>query len=53
MEILIDLELIIKQAKDYQENENDISFPFYRAFHDLHPEAGDFLCNGLKNNFKD
>ena len=42
-----DLDKVIALAKEYQESKGDISFPFYRAFHDLYPEAGDYLYKNL------
>ena len=47
MKATIDLDLIIQEARKHQEHPEDISFPFYRAFHDLYPEAGDYLYNQL------
>ena len=43
----IDLDRIIAEARKSQEHSQDISFPFYRAFHDLYPEAGDYLYKPL------
>jgi hypothetical protein len=45
----IDLDRIIAEARKSQESPQDISFPFYRAFHDLYPEAGDYLYQQLTN----
>lgn len=47
MKATIDLDLIIQEARKSQEHPDDISFPFYRAFHDLYPEAGDYLYEEL------
>ena len=49
MKATIDLDLIIAEARKMQESKGDISFPFYRAFHDLYPEAGDYLYNQLSD----
>lgn len=47
---VIDIPKICAHAAQYQESNEDISFPFYRAFHDLYPEAGDLACDILENN---
>lgn len=41
MKVTIDVEAIAKRAAEYQENNDDISYPFWMAFRDMYPQAGD------------
>ena len=41
MKVTIDIEAIAKRAVEYQENNGDISYPFWMAFRDMYPNAGD------------
>ena len=41
MNITIDIEAITRLAKQYQDGNQDFSYPFWMAFRDLYPAAGD------------
>lgn len=53
MKITIDLDLIVKLARQSQEHPQDVSFPFYAGFHEAYPQAGDYLCNELMRSKDD
>ena len=50
MIITIDVAEIAKNASEYQENNEDLSYPFWMAFRDLYPEAGDVAAAILTSN---
>jgi len=61
MMVTIDIDAIAKRAAEYQaylmslrlikgENNNDISYPFWIAFRDLYPQAGDAVWAVLITN---
>ena len=50
MKVTIDIEAIAKRAAEYQENNGDISYPFWMAFRDLYPLAGDAAYAALITN---
>lgn len=50
MLVTIDVEAIAKLASKYQESNEDLSYPFWAAFRDLYPEAGDIAHDILETN---
>jgi hypothetical protein len=50
MMVTIDVLAIAKRAAEYQENNDDISYPFWMAFRDLYPQAGDAAWAALITN---
>jgi hypothetical protein len=50
MKVTIDIEAIAKRAAEYQENNGDFSYPFWMAFRDLYPSAGNAAWGKLASN---
>ena len=48
---VIDIPKICAQAQQYQEGHEDFSYPFWAAFRDLYPEAGDLAYKIFVENF--
>ena len=49
MIVTIDVSAIAKKASEYQEHNEDFSYPFWMAFRDLYPEAGDLAAAIIKS----
>ena len=52
MKVTIDIKAIAQKAQEYQEHDEDYSYPFWMAFLDLHPEEGNLMAVLLKDLFK-
>jgi hypothetical protein len=50
MKVTIDIKAIAQKAQEYQEHDEDYSYPFWMAFRDLYPEEGNFAAFLLKQN---
>jgi hypothetical protein len=52
MRVTIDIQAIAQRAQEYQEDDEDYSYPFWMAFRDLYPEEGNLIAILLKDLFK-
>ena len=52
MKVTIDIQAIAQRAQEYQEHDEDYSYPFWMAFRDLYPEEGNLIAILLKDLFK-
>jgi hypothetical protein len=51
--ITLDLDKIVSVARQAQESNGDISFPFYTGFQELHPEIHDYIYKQLSTTYQE